>query len=125
MTDLNAALVEMKRLSGLIDQGVNEMRRAARGYADAENVYRKARAVAWMEAPREHDGAKVTAGEREALVDARTADERHSRDIAEGMRQSALEAIRSRRTQLSAWQSWLAAYREEAGMGRYGPEVTP
>jgi hypothetical protein len=126
MVDLDAALQEMRRLSGLIDQGVGAMREQARVYAQSEHDYRKAKAAAWIEAPRAaEDGSKITAGEREAWVHGVTASERKQRDIAEGMRQAALEAVRSRRTQLSAWQSYLAAGREEMGMGKYGPEMAP
>ncbi|HEV2928431.1 MAG TPA: hypothetical protein VGW74_07050 [Propionibacteriaceae bacterium] len=117
--DLDAALGEMKRLSELIDAGVDAMRAAARGYAQAEHDYRLAKAQGWLMAP------KGTVPEREAWVNAHTAEARRQRDVAEGVKQAALEAIRSRRTQLSAWQSWLAASREEMGMGRYGPEVAP
>lgn len=124
MVDLDTALVEMRRLSRLIDQGVDAMREQAQSYAEAEHTYRKAKAAAWIEAPRAAaDGSKVTAGEREAWVHGATAAERQARDVAEGMRQAALEAVRSRRTQLSAWQSYLAAGREEMGMGRYGPDA--
>lgn len=121
MADLSAAHKEMMRLSRLIGEGINEMRNQAQAYAEAEHVYRLAKSKAWMEAPREMDGRKVTAGEREAWVDAKTADERKVRDIADGLRQTALEAVRSRRTQLSALQSYLAAERAEAEFARTGP----
>jgi hypothetical protein len=121
MPDLSAAHQEMMRLSRLIGEGVNEMRRQASLYAEAEHDYRLAKSKAWMEAPREVDGFKITAGEREAWVDAKTADERKVRDIADGLRQTALEAVRSRRTQLSALQSYLAAERAEAEFARTGP----
>jgi hypothetical protein len=121
MPDLSAAHQEMMRLSRLIGEGVNEMRRQAGLYAEAEHDYRLAKSRAWIEAPREVDGFKITAGEREAWVDAKTADERKQRDIADGLRQTALEAVRSRRTQLSALQSYLAAERAEAEFARTGP----
>lgn len=116
--DLDQARDEMVRLSELIDSGVDAMRAAARDYAQAEHDYRKAKAAAWLAAPR------GTVPEREAWVNAETAELRRKRDVSEGIKQAALEAIRSRRTQLSAWQSFLAATREEMGMGRYGPEVS-
>lgn len=121
MAALNEIHQEMMRLSRLIGEGINEMRNQAQAYAEAEHAYRLAKSKAWMEAPRELDGLKVTAGEREAWVDAKTADERKVRDIADGLRQTALEAVRSRRTQLSALQSYLAAERAEAEFARTGP----
>lgn len=121
MAGLSEIHKEMMRLSGLIAEGIAEMRNQAQAYAQAEHDYRLAKSKAWMEAPRETDGFKVTAGEREARVDAKTADERQRRDIADGLRQTALEAVRSRRTQLSALQSYLAAERAEAEFVRTGP----
>ena len=122
MAGLSEIHQEMMRLSRLIGEGINEMRNQAQAYAQAEHDYRLAKSKAWMEAPRQaDDGSKITAGEREAWVDAKTADERQRRDIADGLRQTALEAVRSRRTQLSALQSYLAAERAEAEFARTGP----
>jgi hypothetical protein len=115
--DLSAAHDEMRRLSANVDKGVQALADQAKEHADAEHEYRLAKAKAWLVAP---DG---TVPEREAWVNGQTADARQRRDLAEGLRQAALEAIRSRRTQLSAWQSLLAAHREDVGVGRYGPEV--
>lgn len=103
---------EMKRLSRLIDQGLAALRDQSHELADAENEYRKHVAMAWLQAP------EGTVPQREAWVQGQTADLRHRRDLADGLRTAALEAIRSRRTQLSALQSLLAAHREEAGFDR-------
>lgn len=106
---------EMSRLSRLLDGGLAMLREQAVVLADAEANYRKAKAKAWLEAP---DG---TAAAKAAHVDAVTADLRRERDIADGMRLAALEAVRSRRTQVSALQSLLAAHRAEAEFARTGP----
>lgn len=116
---------EMVRLSRLVDKGVEALAGQVRAYAQAERDYRLAKAQAWVEAPRDHDDRRITVPEREAWVNARTADERHLRDVAEGLKQTALEAVRSRRQQLSSWQSLLAAEREEMTFAKYGPETTP
>jgi len=107
---------EVARLSRLLDQGLAALRDQAREMADAESEYRQAKAMAWMQAP---DG---TVPEREAWVNGQTSDQRHRRDLAEGLRQAALEAVRSRRTQVSALQSLLAADRAEAEFVRTGPQ---
>jgi hypothetical protein len=57
---------------------------------------------------------------REAWVDSATAEERLALDMAEALKQSSLEAVRSRRQQLSAVQSLLAAHKEEAAFARSG-----
>jgi hypothetical protein len=112
---------EFTRLSGLLEQGLDALKRHVAGYAQAEAEYRKAKAQAWINAPRFHEDTKVTAGEREAWVTGETAALRHTRDIADGMRQAALEAVRSRRAQISALQTLLNAHQEEAKFARTGP----
>lgn len=107
---------EAQRFSALIDQGLAAMRDQATAYADAEAAYRKGKSTAWARAP--HD---MLAKEREAWVDAETADLRHTRDVAAAMRQTALEAVRSRRGQLSSVQTFANAHREEAAFARTGP----
>lgn len=123
---LNDLHAEVTRLSGLIDDGIRTLRQQAESLAAAENAYRKARGEAWVRCPNDPAGTKPadrewTSARREAWVDADTADLRAVRDIAEGTRQAALEAVRSRRTQLSAMQSLLAADRAEAEFARTGP----
>jgi hypothetical protein len=121
---------EAFRLSGLIDQGVTALREQSKALAQAERNYRRAKSEAWVRCPNDpHDRKgserEWTAARREAWVDAECADLRYERDLAEGVRQAALEAVRSRRTQLSALQSLLAADREEAGLARTAGGMTP
>lgn len=112
---------EMLRLSRLIDQGIDELRQASQQLAEMEHAYRYAKAQAWTAVDKTKDGAKRLAAEIEADVDALSADHRYHRDLAEANRQTALESIRSRRQQLSAWQSWMAADRVEAELARTAP----
>ena len=102
-------------MSELLDKGLSALREQAHAYAATENAYRKFKAACWLDAP---DG---TVPERQAWVDGQCADQRRERDLAEGMRQAALEAVRSRRAQISAWQTLLNADREEAAFARTGP----
>ena len=106
---------EMIRLSRLIDSGVTELREASSRLAQAEFDYRKGKAIAWSDCP---DGI---ADFRRAWVDAETAELRQARDEAEGDRATAIEALRARRQQLSAYQSFMAATRAEAELARTGP----
>lgn len=107
---------EMLRLSKKIDAGVAEMVNAGEHLAVAEHQYRKARAVAWSEAK----GANVP--QREAWVDADTADQRLERDRAENSRRAAIEAVKARQGQLSALQTLMSAHRAEAEFVRTGPQ---
>lgn len=110
---------EANRLSDKIDEGVRAMTGAGQRYAEAEHVYRIAKAKAWAKAP------AGTVPEREAWVNAETADERRDRDLSESMRTAAWEALRARRAQLSALQSIMSAFKSEADLAKYGPAVTP
>lgn len=119
---------EMRRLSRLLNQGLTALRDQARELAEAEHDYRRGKAEAWMLCPNDAAGTKLadkdwTSAKREAWVNAHSAELRLRRDLAENMRQAALESVRSRRTQVSALQSLLASYREEAAFARTGPET--
>lgn len=108
---------ELQRLSTLLDAALAYFRDQVGKEATAEAKYRQARATAWVKAERE----STTAREREDGVNAATAAERYERDLAAGMKQGALEAIRSRRQQISAWQSYMNANRAEAEFARTSP----
>lgn len=114
--NLTEAADEMHRLSALLDDALAFLKRQTKELAEAERLYRKQKAEAWLTAP------AGTVPEREAFVNGSTADLRQARDLADGMRTAALEAVRSRRTQISALQSLLAAHREEAGLVRFGQD---
>lgn len=121
MLDLSDAASEGDRLSALIDKGLEALRTFATQAAHAERSYRHAKAAAWVETPHESGGRKLTAVEREAMVNSTTADERFARDLAVGMERAALESVRSRRAQLSHSQTMLNADRAEAELARVGP----
>lgn len=120
--DVHAAFTEADRLSRLLDGGIDALRTASHKVAESERDYRKAKAEAWLRCPRDEGTTRDwTAGRREAWVDAETADLRYERDLAEGVRASAQEAVRARRTQVSMLQSLLNAHRAEAEFARTGP----
>ena len=119
MSDRIEAIREATRLSSKIDEGVRELAVQSKQVAEAEREYRKGKALAWVQ---HREG---TAGERAATVDGVTADLRFARDLADANRVTALEALRSRRAQLSMLQSILAADRAELEHAKFGPEVSP
>lgn len=110
------ALAEANRLSRLIDAAVEGLKNTSVAFAEAERDYRRAKSRAWVECKT----LDMLAKEKEAWVDAEASDDRFKRDVAEGMRQAALEAVRSRRAQLSALQTFLNAERAEAEFVRTG-----
>lgn len=113
--DLATLTAEANRLSALLDKGIAALRQASIEYAQAEHAYRERKAMAYLETE------QGTVAEREAHVYAIMGDFRLRRDLADGERLAALEAVRSRRTQLSAVQSLLAAHKSEADFARTGP----
>ena len=110
--DLEALTAEAWRLSQLLDKGIMALRDAAVAYAEAEHEYRSQNAMAYLETE------SGTVAEREAHVYALVGDFRRRRDLADGQKLAALEAVRSRRAQLSAVQSILSAHRAEAELSR-------
>ncbi|HEY7821420.1 MAG TPA: hypothetical protein VIG24_01230 [Acidimicrobiia bacterium] len=110
--DVEALTAEAWRLSQLLDKGVTALRDAAVAYAHAEHEYRERKAMAYLETE------SGTVAEREAHTYALVGAFRRDRDLADAARLAALEAIRSRRAQLSAIQSLINAYKAEAELTR-------
>ena len=110
--DLEALTAEAWRLSQLLDKGIMALRDAAVAYAEAEHEYRSQNAMAYLETE------SGTVAEREAHVYALVGDFRRRRDLVDGQKLAALEAVRSRRAQLSAVQSILSAHRAEVELAR-------
>jgi hypothetical protein len=110
--DLEHLTAEAWRLSQLVDKGVLALRDAGIEYAEAEHAYRSAKAIAYLETE------QGTVAEREAHTYAIMGDLRRARDLADGQKVAALEAVRSRRAQLSAIQTLIAAHRAEAELAR-------
>lgn len=108
----------MRRLS-------EERRRAQKWYETAaqttpekERTYRKEKALAWV---REDSGS---VGERQARVDAATADLRYERDLSERMEKVALEDVRGVRQEMSMLQTYMAYERGVAELHRFDEETT-
>jgi hypothetical protein len=80
----------------------------------AERQYRMAKSTAYL-------ATTGTVAEREAHAEGAINELRFNRDMAEGLKSSALEALRANKTILSAVQTLAALYREELGFARTGP----
>lgn len=113
--NLNELRDEMLRLSHNLDQALEELVRAARQYAHDEDHYRSAHAKAYL-------AASGPAHLRRAVADSETSAERYAAHLSEGLKVAALEAVRSRRAQISALQSIANVIKEEAAYGRTGPQ---
>lgn len=119
--DASEMAAEGRRLCQLLDQALGFMKEKVKEAAEAERDYRSEKAKAWAQARIQlPDG---TVPEREAWVNGVIAELRWKRDLADGMRRAAMQAIESRRQQISLLQSVANAYREEAAYTRTGPEM--
>lgn len=112
VSELHEAIVDTSRE---VDESITAMRKAAIEYADAENLYRLARATSFL-------AATGTVSARQATVDLATSVERHRAHVADGLQKAAVEAARSRRAQLSALQTLANAHRAEAEFVRTVPD---
>lgn len=114
---LGDLIAEVERLSNNIEDGIADLSLAAEAEANAEFHYRKAKAQAWQTVK-----AKTVA-EKVALIDAATANARHARDKAANDKLIARESLAARRAQLSAIQTVTTAYRAEAQLAGFGPDM--
>lgn len=115
MFTIDRAEEEYGRLSALIEESLTTLWEASHDFAEAERRYRQGKSEMWAQVPPEGRGGR-TAVEREAEVNAKSADLRYVRDLADSLRQAALEVVRARRSQMSGMQSLLAFIREEMAL---------
>lgn len=118
METLSEMAEEMRRLTRLLDSGLEVYREAPESEASKERDYRKLRARRWVD-------AEGTAKQKEDWVDGETADARYERDVAKGLVLVARESVRSRQAQLSALQTLVNAHRAEAEFSRTAPREGP
>jgi hypothetical protein len=109
--ELNQIMIAEKRE---IDDAIAELERRTAAAAKAEAVYRHAKSVAFL-------STNGTVAEREARAENAINELRYQRDMAEGLKVSGLEALRSKRQKLSASQTMAALSKEEAAFARTGP----
>jgi hypothetical protein len=108
-----------KLLNGIeaLAQAINEQDRAAKERAEADHAYRQAKAKAFTEFVA--DGEKRTVAHLEAMVDLRCDKQMWRFRLAEANHETAIERVRSLRTEISAFQSILNCYRAEAEAIRF------
>lgn len=87
---------------------------AGRDAALKDSEYRKAKAKAFL--VNCGDGTKLTVAEKEARVDKACDDERLAAGLAEALRDSQREKVRSLQNELTAWQSLAANLRAEVSL---------
>lgn len=105
---------EMLRLSKLLDAGLTALRDESRKFAEADVAYRRKHAEAFLR-------SEGTVAEREQVAMLAALEERIGMNLADGVKVSALEAVRSRRTQLSVLQTIVNGVRVEMEFDRTGP----
>lgn len=119
MTPVAEFAGECRRLSRLIDDAVEELARQTRQTAGAEREYRLGKALMWI------NSTESSASAKEPVVNGESADLRYARDLAAGLRRSAVESLRARMAQLNALQTMANLERAEAELLRTAPEMAP
>lgn len=114
----NELVEETLRLSKLLDAALAYELKKAREWAELDTEYRKAHATAWLN----HDGPQ---GDKKARADLDCADEMYRAHLADGEHRASIEAVRSRRAQISAMQSLMNVIRAEAELAKFGPDLEP
>jgi hypothetical protein len=92
-----------------------DLRAQSEAFADAAHEFRQAWSAAYMR-------TEGTQGDKKAQADLETSHLRLAMELADGFRTAALERVRSARQEISAIQSLMAAYKEEAAFARTGPQ---
>lgn len=85
--------------------------------ARKDNAYRRAKSIAYL-------ASSGTIPERQAIVDKTCEADRLAAHEAAAIKEAQLERVRSLRTAISAFQTYLNANREEAAFARTGPDFT-
>jgi hypothetical protein len=101
----------------LLDGALAFGKKAVEERADADEAYKVAHARAFVTAKAEGSTDALA----KASADLATEGLRKRDNLADGMAQMALEAVRSRRTQVSAVQSKMRGFDAEAAYDRTGP----
>ena len=112
--EMNRRLMECTKL---VEAAQADLEAQTVSYAEAERRYRQARAKAFLEVV----GKNVAERESKAELESGISDLRFARDVAEGRKAAALEAVRSRRAILSAEQTLTKLVTVEAEFSRTSP----
>lgn len=100
-----------------LDQALAFLRKVSGEWSEADTAYRKKKAEVFLT-------SKGTDGQRKMRAEAECAELMEDAHTKDGLKQAALEAVRSRRSQISAIQSLVGGYRAEAEFARTGPDFT-
>lgn len=110
-TELNHQLIEAKAEA---DLAIRDLESRVRDSARADADWHYARASKYPQ-------TEGTVDERRAQVELLTNDLRYKAKLTEDLRQSGLEAVKTKRQAMSSIQTVINLYREEAAFDRTGP----
>jgi hypothetical protein len=104
---------ELLRLSSKIEDALADLEQRAQEWAINESAYRQAKATNFLRHQTDSNGNKHTIPKIEAIVDKECEKQRFDAYLSRAMKESALEKVRSLRTQLSALQTISNALKAE------------
>ena len=109
---VNELLIEMRRLSALIDKGVVALRDAAVEHAIAEDEFENAKARAWL-------SATGTEGDKKAHTALAVSKERRRALMSKAMEKAASYAVNARQSQMSGTQSVARAVKADIDLNTF------
>ena len=125
MSDLWNLTQQLLEASRALDAALDELRSQTTAWASAERGYRHAKAVAYLRSEGRNVQERESNAEAVMFPAGTLGDVRFARDQSEGLKVAALEAVRSRRAQLSAIQTLASLSKAEAEFARVGPDRGP
>lgn len=99
-----------------------ELEKQAREFAEAERIYRAHQAWALLQVDGKNQAERQAHAESVEYQGRVLGDSRFNRDLAAGLKDSAMEAVRGQRQVISALQSLIASERSEAELLRFAPQ---
>lgn len=100
----------------------DELASTSKDFAACERAYRLHKAMAFVSSIGSSATEREAKAETVTYQDRTLSDARYARDLARGLRESALEKVRSTRQTVSAIQSLAALEKSEAELAKWGPQ---
>ena len=106
-----------------LDAALLELRDQSQKFADAERNYRRAKSEALLQVEGRNVQEREARAEKVMFAVGALGDIRYARDLADGLKGAASQAVKAKTQVVSAIQTMASGMREEMRFGQYGPEI--
>lgn len=124
MTELRELNKQLLAAIRDLDEALAELRAQAASFANAEREYRRSWAVALLSTDGRNADERAARAEQHRFATGDLSDIRYQRDLAEGLKGAASQAVKAKTQVISAIQSLSAAMREELHFAKYESDET-